>query len=123
MMIGSDPQHITFARAPQRLFDVAETINSICRNPGERNARRDRPVDHLHRQCRFGGKGRGVRDMSGGEPFRITGPVFRQIQRTIDKGMATRGFVAKRRESMTALLREDVMRPVRSWAFLFLRSD
>ena len=43
MMIGPDPQHIAFASAPQRLLDVADTINRVRCNPGA-NAKRLGPA-------------------------------------------------------------------------------
>jgi hypothetical protein len=79
MMIRSDPQHIGYTSTPQGLLDFADTINSIRCDPGERDARRDCPADHLHRQRRLVGKGRVALNMSGGEPRGITSSAFRQI--------------------------------------------
>ena len=57
MMIGFDPEHIALAGAPQRLFDVADAVGAVRRDPRERDIGRDRALNHLYRKRGLGRKG------------------------------------------------------------------
>ena len=53
VMVGFNAQNIAFTGSAQSLFDIADAIHGIRRNPGERDICRDCPIDHLHRQSWF----------------------------------------------------------------------
>ena len=87
-MIGIDPKHIALASAPQCYLDSANPVDAVGRDPGERHACRDRPLDHPDGEPRLGGKGRAVGHMRLHHPRRVVCPGLRQIQRPVDEGMA-----------------------------------
>ena len=50
-------KHIAFAGAPQRHLDIADPIDAVGRNPGERHACRNRALDHLDSEAGLVEKG------------------------------------------------------------------
>ena len=54
VMVGADTEDVAFARSAQRLLNVANTVNAIGSDPGERDLGGNRPLDHLHRQRGLG---------------------------------------------------------------------
>ena len=51
MMVGGNAKHVTLACTAQRPLDVANAIDAIGGDPGERRARRQSALDHGQRKC------------------------------------------------------------------------
>ena len=62
-MIGVDPEHIAFAGAAQRHLDVADAIDAIGGDKGERRVCRNRPLDHVQGEAGLGREGCSLRRM------------------------------------------------------------
>ena len=86
-MVRFDPEHITFASAAQDLLYVADAVDAVRRDPRERDIRRDRALDHLHRKRGLGRKGLVCRNMAPGHARSVVGPPLWQVKRPVDKGM------------------------------------
>jgi hypothetical protein len=88
VMAGIDTEHIALAGAPQHHLDMADAIDAVGGNPGERHACRNCALDHPDGERGLGREGRVVRHMRRRHADRIVRPGLRQIQRPVDEGMA-----------------------------------
>ena len=88
MVIGTDAEHVALAGAPQCHLDIADPIDAVGRDPGERHPRRDRTLDHPDGERGLGREARAVRHMRRGHPGGVVRPGLRQIQRPVDEGVA-----------------------------------
>jgi hypothetical protein len=83
-----DAEYIAFAGLPQVLLDVADTVDSVGRDPAKRHAGSNRTLDHSRRKLRLGREGDFAGYIRGFQTSGIVGPALRQIERPIDKSMA-----------------------------------
>ena len=88
MVVRFNSQNITFAGSAQSLFDIADAIHCVRRDPGERHFGCQRTPYHLNSERRLGGEGYSFRHMGRGKLSGIAGPALGQVQSPIDKGMA-----------------------------------
>lgn len=88
------PQNRAFAGSGASLFDVADAIHGVRRNPGERHIGCQRTRYQLKSECRLGGEGYSFRDIGRDKPRRIASSALGQVQSSIDKGVTASGHIS-----------------------------
>lgn len=83
-MVRFNPQNVAFAGSAQSQFNIADTIDGVRRDPGERHFGCQRTLYHLNREHRLGGENCGVRHMGSGKSRGIAGPALGQVQGASD---------------------------------------
>jgi len=92
-MRAADPKHIALGLPAQHHLDLADPVDAIGCHPGEGHIRSDGSLDHGSCKLGFGRKGDLLRHMRRGSAHRIICPCLRQIESTVDEGMALAGDI------------------------------
>ena len=70
-------------------------VGLVGRDPAERDAGRDRAVDHQLQQLRLGPERRLLRDSRGGQPLLVPGPGAGQVKLPVDQRPALRARIGE----------------------------
>src|SRR5262245_21565836 len=100
-MIGIDAEYIAFTGLASLPLDNADPIDAIGRNPAKRHASGNGALDHLGGKLRLGRKADVTRHVCGLQASRIVDPALRQIERSIDEGMAVTRYVGSKNTDLT----------------------
>ena len=92
-MVGVDAQHVALAGTTQRHLELSHAIHAVGGNPGEWNVGRYCSRGHADGQRRLGCERHRLRHVGGAHSRGVGSPRLRQIERTVDEGMAPGGNI------------------------------